>query len=103
MTLLGLLVNAISIFCDVLVAALVARAILSWFVGPFSGRSTPPILFKINGIVLWFTEPFIRPVRNLLSRFNTGMFDLSLIVCVVAISFLRNVIIRLLIAIFTFF
>ncbi|MBK5262843.1 MAG: YggT family protein [Peptostreptococcaceae bacterium] len=42
------------------------------------------------------TEPIIAPCRMLLSRFNTGMMDFSILVAFLLISVARNIIVALL-------
>ncbi len=85
------LAYAVSMFCEILITALVVRAILSWFARDYSSP-----IGKIYGFFIKFTEPFVAPFRNFLSRFNTGMFDFSLLLALVAIEFARNIVIRLL-------
>ncbi|MEE0797131.1 MAG: YggT family protein [Anaerovoracaceae bacterium] len=89
------LVYAIYLFCNILVAALLIRALMSWFVNdPYS------TLGRIYGAVIRFTEPIVMPFRKLLSRFNTGMFDFSLVLAMIVIEMAGNIISRLIIMIF---
>ena len=89
------LVYAIYLFCNILVAALLIRALMSWFVNdPCS------TLGRIYGAVIRFTEPIVMPFRKLLSRFNTGMFDFSLVLAMIVIEMAGNIISRLIIMIF---
>lgn len=89
------LVYAIYLFCNILVAALLIRALMSWFVNdPYSA------LGRIYGAVIRFTEPIVMPFRKLLSRFNTGMFDFSLVLAMIVIEMAGNIISRLIIMIF---
>ena len=53
--------------CRILTYAIVARAILSWFV-----RSRQNLIFMILDDI---TEPLLAPLRRIIPRF--GMFDLS--------------------------
>jgi YggT family protein len=68
---------------------LFARAVLSWFVNPYRSSSYG-FLNQINGILLRITEPIVAPCRRLLRNFNTGMFDFSIVVAMLAIVLIRN-------------
>lgn len=91
----AILIYAIYLFCNILVAALVIRAILSWFVRDFYSP-----LGKIYGAILRFTEPIVEPFRRLLSRFNTGMLDFSVLLAMIVIEMVSNILIRLIVMIF---
>lgn len=61
-------------FCDILTVLLLIRALLSWVVrDPYSS------LGKFYDLMIRVTEPFVSPCRQLLSRWNTGMLDLSVL------------------------
>lgn len=77
-------------FTDILVTALVVRALMSWFV-----RDAYSPLGKVYGALIRFTEPIVEPFRKFLSRFNTGMVDFSLLLAMIAIELISNIIIRL--------
>ncbi|MDR2295437.1 MAG: YggT family protein [Clostridiales Family XIII bacterium] len=78
--------------CDVLTMLLLARAVLSWFVNPY--RYTPyGFLQRINAVLVRITEPIVAPCRSLLRNFNTGMFDFSVVVAMLAIQLIRNLIV----------
>jgi YggT family protein len=75
---------------------LFARAVLSWFVNPH--RYTPyGFLQQINAFLIRITEPIVAPCRRLLHNFNTGMFDFSIVVAMLAIQLIRNLIVRILV------
>ncbi|MDR2133371.1 MAG: YggT family protein [Clostridiales Family XIII bacterium] len=81
-------------FCDVLSLLLLARAVLSWFVNPH--RYTPHgFLQQINALLIRVTEPIVAPCRALLRNFNTGMFDFSIVVAMLAIQLIRNLIVKI--------
>ena len=88
----GILVLAVYMFSNVLLTALLVRAVMSWFV-----RDMYSPIGKLYGLVINFTEPIVEPFRQLLSRFNTGMLDFSLLLAMVAIEFATNIIIRLIV------
>ena len=89
------LIYAVQLFANVLTAAMIIRALLSWFAGDPYGP-----LGKIYGFFVRFTEPIVLPFRKLLSRFNTGIFDFSLVLAMIAVEFIATLICRLILAIF---
>ena len=89
------IVLAIYMFAEILSTAMVIQAILSWFVrDPYSP------LGKLYMLISRFTEPFVAPCRKLLSRFNTGMLDFSLVLALVMLQLITNVLARLVYMIF---
>ena len=86
----GILAYAVYLFTEILMTALLVRALMSWFV-----RDMYSLIGKIYRVLINFTEPIVEPFRRLLSRFNTGMVDFSLLLAMVAIQFASNIIIRL--------
>jgi YggT family protein len=88
---ISVLIIAVNAFADVLIYMLLGRAILSWFV-----RDAGSPLFGIYQLLIRLTEPMMAPCRRLLARFNTGMFDFSILIAFLFISLGRNVIIALL-------
>lgn len=88
----GILVYAVYMFSNILMTALLVRAVMSWFV-----RDMYSPMGKIYALLINFTEPIVEPFRNFLSRFNTGVVDFSLLFAMVAIEFASNIIIRLII------
>jgi YggT family protein len=91
---IGILAVAISRFCELLTFLLMARAVLSWFVNPYGYKRGA--LHKISGILTQLTEPIVSPCRKLLRNFNTGMFDFSLLVAMLAVWLFRRLAIILL-------
>ena len=86
----GFLVLAIYWFSDLLPSILLVRCIFSWFQpNPYG------ILGKIQALPIQLTEPVVAPCRQLLSRFNTGMFDFSVLLAFFLIQFVANVLIRI--------
>jgi YggT family protein len=86
----GLLVVAIYWFSELLTTILLVRCIFSWFpISPYS------FLGKIQNLCIQLTEPVVAPCRQLLSRFNTGMLDFSVLLAFFLIQFAANLLIRL--------
>lgn len=70
-------------FLSVIETAIIARSILSWFVDPFS---------RFMQILYSVTEPFVAPVRALLSRFigETPMLDFSPMLAYLVLTFVKQ-------------
>ncbi|MBQ6621752.1 MAG: YggT family protein [Mogibacterium sp.] len=90
-----LLIRAIDWFADILIMLLCVRAILSWFA---QDRNSP--LGRMYMVLLQLTEPIVEPFRRLLSGFNTGMLDFSVLVAFFAIRFIASLLIMLIRVIF---
>lgn len=91
----SILLYAIYMFAEIISAAMVIRALLSWF-----ARDPYSPIGKIYGALIRFTEPFVAPCRRLLSRFNTGMIDFSLFLALILLQAITNLLIRLIVIIF---
>lgn len=92
---IGIICWAIIKFADIITFALCARAILSWF-----GQDPYSSVGKIYQILTRFTEPIVEPCRNLMSRFNTGMVDFSVLIACLFVQFGSRILCRIIIAIF---
>jgi len=77
----------VTVIAQVLILALIARAILSWL--PRIGVLTP-VVTVLNGI----TEPLLSPIRRLLPFF--GGLDLSPLVALLLISVVESLVLALL-------
>ncbi len=86
-----ILIKAVNWFAEILTILIIARAIMSWFV-----RDPSSSLFNIYQMIIRLTEPIVAPCRMLLSRFNTGMMDFSILLAFLFISVARNIIVSLL-------
>ena len=91
----SILVYAVYMFAEIISAAMIIRALLSWFV-----RDAYSPLAKIYGMLIRFTEPFVAPCRKLLSRFNTGMLDFSLFLALILLHAVTKLLVRLIYIIF---
>lgn len=81
---------AIYYFFNFLNILILARVLLSWF--PSVNRYSQPVRFIIN-----ITEPIMAPVREFTSRYiNLGPIDISPIIVLMLLGFIRNTILRLL-------
>ena len=79
-------------FCNILVALLLIRALMSWFV-----RDMYSPMGKIYGAIIIFTEPIVMPFRRLLSRFNTGMLDFSVLLAMLVIEMAGNILVKIIV------
>ncbi|MEW6033394.1 MAG: YggT family protein [Chloroflexota bacterium] len=73
---MSLLFQVLRVLCQVLTAAVVLRALASWF--PFDPRS-PVLLF-----LRYVTEPVLRPLRRVIPRI--GALDITPAVAVVILQ-----------------
>lgn len=83
-----LLCRAIRLFAQLIIWALLFRAILSWF-----ARDQYSTAGKIYIALIKFTEPIVAPCRKALSRINTGMFDFSVFLAMVLVEAVANILI----------
>ncbi|MDR1953923.1 MAG: YggT family protein [Clostridiales Family XIII bacterium] len=91
------MINIINVFAQLLIWVLIARAILSWFANPsFSNSNQMAFLMKLYAFLCQVTEPLVRPMRRLLSRFNTGPMDFSLFATMLLIIAIQRILIRIL-------
>lgn len=86
----SVLIYAIYLFSEVLSTALLLRALFSWF-----ARDPYSTVGKIYSVLIRFTEPVVAPCRQLLSRFNTGMIDFSVLLALLLIQVLCNIAVRI--------
>ena len=84
------LISLISNVFQIINILIIIRVLLSWF-NYNAQNQYIRLLYKI-------TEPILAPIRNLLSSFNMGI-DISPLIAIFALSFIRNFLIRLLIQI----
>jgi len=81
-----ILIRAISWFSQILITLLCVRALISWFAqNPYSRAA------HYYSILVKITEPFVAPCRKLLSHFNTGMFDFSVLLAFFFIMLITKV------------
>ena len=85
-SLLWLIDTVISLYIWLVVIGVV----LSWLVHFRVVNTTNPFVYRVGEFVYRITEPALRPIRNVLP--NMGGIDLSAIVLIIALLFLRNLI-----------
>lgn len=88
---ISLFIIAINWFARILIMLLFGRAILSWFAtDPYSTAG------KLYSMCVALTEPIVSPIRIFLSRYNTGMFDFSVLLAMLLVELVERVLIRIL-------
>ena len=86
------LIRAIHWFARILILLLCGRAILSWF-----ARDPYSPVGKLYSICIQLTEPIVAPCRRLLSRFNTGVIDFSVLLAFFLVEICENILIRIIV------
>ena len=84
------LVLAIYWFSELLTTVMLVRCIFSWI------RPNPyGMLGRLQALSIRLTEPVVAPCRMLLSRFNTGMFDFSILLAFFLVQFAAQLLTRI--------
>ena len=86
MSLLWLIDTVISLYIWMVVIGVV----LSWLVHFRVVNTSNPFVYRVGEFVYRITEPVLRPIRNVLP--NMGGIDISAIVLIIALLFIRNLI-----------
>ncbi len=84
------LIQFVNILVNVLLIAIVARALMSWF--PQPGQGSP--FFIIRQMIYQITDPIIEPIRKVMP--STGMLDLSPMVAMILLIVIQRVLGRIL-------
>ena len=86
------IVWAIGLAADLYYVLLLVRVIFSWL----NLRRPHPVLIQIHRVSYAATEPLLRPIRNLLMRYQHGVpIDFSPLVAWVIIEFARRLLTRI--------
>ena len=80
-----LLIQFVNTLVTVLLVAIVARALLSWFPQPRHGSP----FFIIRQLIHQLTDPIIEPIRRIMP--STGMLDLSPMVAMILLIVIRGI------------
>ena len=78
-----LFVRFVEVFCNILIVAIVARAVLSWF----TNDPRNPLIHALDQV----TEPILAPLRRVMPRM--GMFDFTPMVAVFILIAIQSVVI----------
>ena len=84
------LIQFINILVNILLIAIVARALMSWF--PMPSRDSP--FFVIRQMINQITDPIIEPIRRIMP--SMGMLDLSPMVAMILLIIIRSILVAVL-------
>lgn len=84
------LIQFINILVNILLIAIVARALMSWF--PTPSRDSP--FFVIRQMINQITDPIIEPIRRIMP--SMGMIDLSPMVAMILLIVIRSILVAVL-------
>ena len=85
-----LLASAINAFAEVILLLLCGRAICSWF------ARQGGMAYRIYQVFVMLTEPIVAPCRKITSRFQTGMFDFSVLLAFFLVIAARSILLNIL-------
>ena len=77
---------------------LIASAILSWLIAFNVVNTRNPVVHTVGDLLYRLTEPLLRPIRSMLP--NLGGIDISPVILIIALLFLRQLIFWLYIRLF---
>ena len=84
------LIQFINILVNILLIAIVARALMSWF--PMPSQDSP--FFVIRQMINQITDPIIEPIRRIMP--SMGMLDLSPMVAMILLIIIRSILVAVL-------
>ena len=84
------LIQFINILVNILLIAIVARALMSWFPPP--SQESP--FYIIRQMINQITDPIIEPIRRIMP--STGMLDLSPMVAMILLIVIRAILVAVL-------
>ncbi len=87
-----LLLEVINTLITVYVWILIARVVLSWLIGFNVVNQFNPAIRAIDNFTRTLTEPLLKPIRRVMP--DLGGIDISPIVLLLAIEFLRILVFR---------
>lgn len=84
------LIQFVNILVNILLIAIVARALMSWF--PMPSQDSP--FFLIRQMINQITDPIIEPIRRIMP--SMGMLDLSPMVAMILLIVIRSILVAVL-------
>jgi YggT family protein len=87
---MGPLITFIIFVIDLYIWVVIASAILSWLVAFNVVNTNNRFVLQIADMLYRLTEPALRPIRNILP--NLGGIDISPIILILILLFIRNVV-----------
>lgn len=83
------LLNIVSTVISIYIWVIIISAVLSWLVAFNVVNTSNRLIYVIGDFCYRLTEPALRPIRNFIP--NLGGIDLSPVVLILALIFLRDV------------
>jgi YggT family protein len=90
---LGPLLRLIVTVVDIYMWVVIVGVVLSWLVHFRVVNTANRFVFMVGDFIYRITEPALRPIRNILP--NLGGIDLSPVVLILALFFVKDMLIRL--------
>jgi YggT family protein len=90
---LGPLLRLIVTVIDIYMWVVIVGVVLSWLVHFRVVNTANRFVFMVGDFIYRITEPVLRPIRNILP--NLGGIDLSPVVLILALFFVKDMLIRL--------
>ncbi len=87
---MGPLITFIIFVIDLYIWVVIASAILSWLVAFNVVNTNNRFVLQIADMLYRLTEPALRPIRNILP--NLGGIDISPVILILILLFIRNVV-----------
>ncbi len=87
-----ILYRAVDVVCDIFIALLCIRALCSWLYG--TGNS---VVYKVGALASRLTDFLVKPCRKLISRFNRGILDWSVLLAFLVVVVVRDIALRIII------
>ena len=84
------LINFLVLIIDLFIYVVIAAAVLSWLVAFNVVNRNNRIVYTIGDALYRLTEPALRPIRNVLP--DLGGIDISPVVLILLLLFVRNVV-----------
>lgn len=78
---IGIIIDALIRLAKIINIFLIIRALGSWFINEYDSS-----VGKIYKLIVDLTEPIISPFRKILSRYNTGPIDFSILFAFISID-----------------
>lgn|SRR5690554_6540923 len=84
------LIQFIAMVIDLYIWVIIASAVLSWLIAFGVVNTQNRFVYTLTDVLYRLTEPALRPIRNFMP--NLGGIDLSPVVLILGLIFLRNVV-----------
>lgn len=84
------LINFLVLIIDLFIYVVIAAAVLSWLVAFNVVNRQNRVVYTIGDALYRLTEPALRPIRNVLP--DLGGVDISPVVLILLLLFIRNVV-----------